>query len=597
MRHRTTHSQQHKLFFWFITFTLVTILLWANQSLVSSLQSPNLPTSPPDTTIGLDIFAERCANCHGPLGEGNGELAANLPQPPRNYADPAWRRTAVPAELFNSITNGIIASGMPPFGPASSDPISEANRWNLVATVYSLGTTTEAINLGQELYAANCAACHGETGDEIATADLTDIPYWFNQSNESVFTTLNGSTITEHTYDLSEDDLWLITDYARTFSYFFVDPSAPVPPIPAATISGTVFNGSSNEMLTSGEALLRAFTNDFQEQLSLTAEVDANGRFQFDLTDVSPEWIYLVSVDYGDLLFTSSANQLNRAEPTLDMPVIVYDKNSDPRAIQIEQVHLIFSFGEEMVEVSELYIVRNLGTAVFVGESGEPDNGTIEFALPTGAQNIDFQRSFGNLSSFTPAMEIIPTETGWADTLPLQPGSGGLSLLVSYQLPYRDGLTIAHPLPYRTNNITAIVPEIGVDLSGENWSQQGAQTLPGGTYTSYVHTALTAGEALTLQLNGRPRLITDASGNTITVRNQTNELIIGSTALLIALAGAAYAVRTWQQNALPNNREALLQALAELDDAYEDHQITPSQYERQREQIKAKLLTLWQNNV
>ncbi len=590
-------SQQRLLLILFITLVLATTLLRTNQSPVSSLQSPTPPTTPPDTTVGLDIFANRCANCHGALGQGDGELAANLPNPPRNFADPEWRRTAIPANLFDSISNGIIQSGMPPFGSASTDPISEANRWHLIAAVYSMGTTTADINQGQELYAANCAACHGAAGNEITTADLTNLGYWFNQSNESVFTSLNDPAISEHTYDLSQDDLWLITDYVRTFSYFFVDSSAPVPPIPEATISGTIFNGTTNEAVANGEALLRAFTADFQEQLSLTTEVEADGRYQFDLTDVPPDWIYLISVDYGDLLFTSAANQLSRAEPILDMPVIVYDKNSDPRAINIEQVHLILSFGEELVEVSELYVIRNLGTAVFVGESGDPDQGTIEFVLPTGASNVDFQRSFGNLSSFSPALEVIPTETGWADTLPLQPGNNGLSLLASYQLPYRDGLTIAHPLAYRTNNITAIIPEVGVDLSGENWNAEGTQTLPGGTYVSYTHTPLTAGEALTLVLNGRPQVITDASGNTITTRNQTNELIIGSAALLITLAASAFTIRTWQNPTLPDNPEALLQTLAQLDNEYEAHQISPRQYQRQREHLKAKLINLWPDKM
>lgn len=573
------------------------MLLWTNQAPVSSLQSPNLPISPPDASLGLDLFAQRCANCHGALGQGDGELAPNLPNPPANFADPEWRKTAVPTDLFNTISNGRAQNGMPPFGSASSNPLSEADRWHLVATIYSLGTTAAAISQGEELYTANCAACHGGAGNEVATADLTNLDYWFNQSNEAAFTTLTSPTIAEHSYDLSEADLWLITDYARTFSYFFSDPTAPVSPIPAATINGTVFNGSTNEIQSDGEVLLRAFTADFQEQLSLTAAVDADGRYQFDLTDVAPDWIYLISVDYNDLLFTSAADQIRRAQPTLDMPVIVYEKSSEATAVNIDQVHLIFGFGEEVVDVSELYVLNNVGTAVFVGETGNPDDGTVEFALPAGAQAVNFRRSFGNINSFTAAPEIIATDSGWADTLPLQPGSNAMTVLVSYQLPYRDGLTIAHPLPYRTNNITAIVPEVGVRLDGAAWTMQGSEELPGGIYTSYTHLPTTEGEALALQLNGRPNLVTDSSGNIIPIRNQTRELIIGSSALLIALAAAAYTVRTWQKPALPSSRAELLQTLAQLDDAYEAHQITPRQYEHQREQLKAKLITLWQETV
>jgi hypothetical protein len=121
--------------------------------------------------------------------------------------------------------------------------------------------------------------------------------------------------------------------------------------------------------------------------------------------------------------------------------------------------------------------------------------------------------------------------------------------------------------------------------------------LPGGIYTSYSHLPASAGDALTLQLNGRPRLITDSAGNIIPIRNQTTELIIGSTALLLVLAAAAYTVRSWQNPALPSDRQSLLHALAQLDDAYEAHQIPPRQYERRRDQLKAKLITLWQQKA
>jgi hypothetical protein len=154
---------------------------------------------------------------------------------------------------------------------------------------------------------------------------------------------------------------------------------------------------------------------------------------------------------------------------------------------------------------------------------------------------------------------------------------------------------VAHPLPYPANNITAIVPEVGVELNGDEWTSQGAEQLPNGTYTSYAHNAAAAGEALTLQLNGRPRLVTDAEGNLVTLRNQTAELAIGSVALLVVLVAATYLLRTWQNPvaALPNSREDLLQALAQLDDTYEANQISPDQYNRRRERLKAKLSDIW----
>ena len=54
--------------------------------------------------------------------------------------------------MFTQITDGEAAVGMPPFGPASSNPIDETGRWNLVAAVYSLATPPENVEAGRAVY-------------------------------------------------------------------------------------------------------------------------------------------------------------------------------------------------------------------------------------------------------------------------------------------------------------------------------------------------------------------------------------------------------------------------------------------------------------
>jgi mono/diheme cytochrome c family protein len=43
--------------------------------------------------------------------------------------------------------------------------LSDIEIWDLVAFVWRSQTTSESLELGQRLYAQNCAACHGENGD------------------------------------------------------------------------------------------------------------------------------------------------------------------------------------------------------------------------------------------------------------------------------------------------------------------------------------------------------------------------------------------------------------------------------------------------
>ncbi|HRO23357.1 MAG TPA: c-type cytochrome, partial [Promineifilum sp.] len=96
-------------------------------------QDPVLPAATPDALPGLELYAERCANCHGDTGQGDGAMIQQAGQPAPMAFDAAYILNAMPSVMFQQITNGEAAVGMPPFGPASSNPIDDAGRWNLVA--------------------------------------------------------------------------------------------------------------------------------------------------------------------------------------------------------------------------------------------------------------------------------------------------------------------------------------------------------------------------------------------------------------------------------------------------------------------------------
>ncbi len=58
------------------------------------------------------IWSERCSNCHGPGGRGDGPGARLLPKPPRNFADAQWQSTADDARIAQVIVDGGPALGL-----------------------------------------------------------------------------------------------------------------------------------------------------------------------------------------------------------------------------------------------------------------------------------------------------------------------------------------------------------------------------------------------------------------------------------------------------------------------------------------------------
>jgi hypothetical protein len=287
------------------------------------------------------------------------------------------------------------------------------------------------------------------------------------------------------------------------------------------------------------------------------------------------------------------------------MPITVYEPTTDAAGITIEQLHLVLEFLEDRLLVNELYRFSNADTAVYIGSTGESEDGTVEIVLPAGVQNVAFQRSLGGLESFVPAGEVVQTATGWADTVPVRPGRGSLNLLVQYEVPYQVGETaLAHPLRYPAGETSAVLPATGVRLAGDNWTLQGVQDTERGPYSSYVGAGVAAGEALNLTLEGRPRLVFDAAGNLVLSRNHTLELVVGGLALFGVLAGGFVVLRAWQRPAAPLDNRALsdhpdgevtrlLQAAADLDEAYEGGEMNAEEYNQQRAAVKEQLIARW----
>ena len=550
----------------------------------TTAQEPVQPTTLPYAETGLAIYAERCTVCHGETGAGDGQQAMNAGLQPAAFADPEFRLNANPQVMYDVISNGNIANGMPPFGDASSNPIAEANRWDLIAAAYSFSTPPDSIALGEELVTAQ------------EDAQLPDAAYWFTHSNAEAIADLLAGEFGFDASALSEEEQMAVVDYGRSQTYTYIDPFAPPEPIELGVIGGQVINGTTLEPLTEGLATLRGFTFDLEEIVNQSAELDAEGMFEFTVTDVDPELVYIVDIDYGDLSFNSNADQLTKANPTLELPVIVYETTTDVSGINIAQLHVILNLSEGQLNVSEFYVFNNADTAVFMGETGNLDDGVIDISLPAGAENISFERAFGGFDRFVPAGDVIQTETGWADTIPIQPGTASANLLVSYTLPYEDGLRLAHPVAYPINSASATIPDVGVDLTGDNWIAQGGQATASGNILSFANADMTNADTLNITLSGKPQLVQDARGNALIVRDQNRELVIGSIVFLLAVAIAGVVLYRWQHPTVTQQDEAneLLYAIAELDDAYEAGEVEESSYQHQREQLKGDLAAIWQ---
>lgn len=104
-------------------------------------------------TLGLDIDAEHHAEVipdRLPSAARGAQAGAIIPA---EYLDREYYLSHSPVELWSALRD---ETGLTEF--------SDQDLWDQVAAIWQTNTSPGDIEIGRQLYVANCAACHGETG-------------------------------------------------------------------------------------------------------------------------------------------------------------------------------------------------------------------------------------------------------------------------------------------------------------------------------------------------------------------------------------------------------------------------------------------------
>lgn len=537
---------------------------------------PTHPTELPSAGRGALIYAQNCTGCHGVSGKGDGDFASQILFPVPAFAtDPQLSLATTPARWFSIITNGNLERVMPPW----RESISESERWDLVAYLYTLGAPEDMRVQGDQLYEANCAQCHAADGAGEGTPDMpnfTNLEYMATTSNESLMASLNGNMAAHADLPtLAEDEQLAVISFVRAFSF----DSAPVA-IPTGNVIGTVTNGTAGSALPADLPVVLHLFDNFRETETITVTAQSDGTFAFPDVQLTNNQALIVSVRHNGVLYTSDIASASPAQSGYDLPVRIYDTTTHQSSIQVERLHVIFEFERDLVRVGQLFIVSNLGNKTVVGETTSAP--VLAFSLPSGFSDLSFQDE-------APGERFITTADGFADTLPVPPNAGTYQILVSYTLPYTDRLTFEQRLRYPTAGFNILLPDGGPSLSGPSISEQGTRDVQGAQYRVYASGALEAGDSLTLTISGKPAL---ASSQPLTF-NLRNALI-GGLSVLLALAIAAFFWAQRRELAAPPPHEPasadeLLNELATLDDEFAAGKIDEAVYASRREALKRQL--------
>jgi cytochrome c oxidase cbb3-type subunit 3/ubiquinol-cytochrome c reductase cytochrome c subunit len=140
---------------------------------------PGDETKRPDQVLDFPIlYARNCAGCHGNQGRNGAAIS---------LANPVYLGVAGEANIERVTATGVHGTTMPPFTAASGGLLTAQQvhilaEGMIAAWGSSSASATQASpayaatkagdpNLGQKVFTADCARCHGADGTGIATGD------------------------------------------------------------------------------------------------------------------------------------------------------------------------------------------------------------------------------------------------------------------------------------------------------------------------------------------------------------------------------------------------------------------------------------------
>jgi mono/diheme cytochrome c family protein len=239
-------------------FVCVLVCTWSSHAALA--QQSHIGKLVGNAKHGKALYIRYCIFCHGPEGDGRGESAPYLDPKPRDFTKAVFKCRSTPSgtlpldtDLYNTISRGIHASGMP-----SWKPLLPQERADLVAYIKTFSpafqeeqpgtpvaipaeppSSPESIKRGAALFQSmNCWSCHGKDGrgHGPSAASLTDdrgypvVPFDFTSgrrfkcgdSDQEMFrdlvTGLDGTPMPSFASAMTADQRWDVVHYIRTLN-------------------------------------------------------------------------------------------------------------------------------------------------------------------------------------------------------------------------------------------------------------------------------------------------------------------------------------------------------------------------------------------
>jgi len=581
---------------------------------------PLYPTQAPSVENGALIYAEKCAPCHGATGLGDGEQGIQLGVTVPAFGLPELARPASPAHWYTTVTQGNMERFMPPFRS-----LNDQERWDVVAYALMFHTTDEQLEKGRELFEANCANCSTDFfKDQAKMSALSEVELAriVKQGNEDV--QAFGST-------LAEDEVWAVAAYLRTLSFdtaSIASASTPLPtaeavtvtktPVPAETgipteqglpiegtaqaqvpsevepvlregfgnVSGSIENKTGADLPSDLKVTLHGFDHGAdpsagpQEVLTLEGTVNANGTFVFENVEAPPNRIYIAELTFEGINLQSDFAMVQEGSTNVSLPPItLYHLTDDTSALVIDEARIFFEYGNDKVQVFNVYLFRNPTDEIIVVKLNE-DSEVPFIKAPEGSSDFGYE-------PMQDTERLVATDNGFA----VPPSEGTYGLIAFASLSNAKELKFSQEFVLPATTVSVFLPE-GTKAENAQMTDLGVQAIQGFNFQIYELNNIGAGDKVAFSISGSPQEASAAAPEASTNQN----LLIGAGALGVALILAGAWMYLRDRNRAQDDDETeddefdsaedVMDAVIALDDLHRTKKISDEAYQKRRAQLK-----------
>jgi hypothetical protein len=348
-------------------------------------------------------------------------------------------------------------------------------------------------------------------------------------------------------------------------------------------IKGTVRNKTTDQKAMSGiEVRLFQRIEDQASEIDYT-QTDETGGFVFRGINTDKNRAYHALTRYKNVAYFSLMQSFQQNNE-INLDLVVFEPTDQNTDIRIKMHHVLMETLKDGLAFREIMIIENKGDKTYVGSktAGSDRRETLRVSLPAAAIDVQFMN---------PTMEN--TEAGLIDTAAIIPGTK--RILYSYLInPSNSAYKFEKDIYLNTDRFDFIFPEKGIQATSDQLE------IKGPSENSEQRLFYLAGE----NLNQGSKIVVDL--NRPKTHSYFKLIISGLVALVVAIGFALPLIKKRNHGRAENEedfyptemnrsdqRRAVLQAIAELDDQFESGEINASTYHMQRAEMltNAKELT------